>query len=118
MTMILTTKKNPINFNLIADFYFRRIKRIVPLFLFVIFLTLIAGIFLLAKAEYPNLAMDSIVSSTFTSNYLNIHDSGYFDLVSLSLKNRILFINFSMANLLSSNTRGNYFEKGVNSKLS
>jgi hypothetical protein len=39
--------------------------------------------FLVAPAEFPNLAMDSIVSSTFTSNFMNIHPSGYFDLVSL-----------------------------------
>jgi peptidoglycan/LPS O-acetylase OafA/YrhL len=77
----ILSRKSPISFSVVQDFYFRRIKRIVPLYLFVIVCVLVAGMFLLAPIEFPNLATDGIISSTFTSNIINIHLSGYFDLV-------------------------------------
>lgn len=81
MAMILN-KRVPLTITAVLDFYFRRIRRIVPLFLFVIFCTLLAGIFLLAPAELINLSMDAFTSSIFMSNFLNVHDSGYFNLYS------------------------------------
>jgi peptidoglycan/LPS O-acetylase OafA/YrhL len=81
MAMLLT-KRVPLTIQAVIDFYFRRIRRIVPLFLFVIFCTLLAGIFLLAPAEFPNLSTDAFTSSIFLSNFLNVHDSGYFNLYS------------------------------------
>jgi peptidoglycan/LPS O-acetylase OafA/YrhL len=75
----------------------------------VIFCTLLAGAFLIAPVEFQNLATDGLVSSTFISNYLNIHDTGYFDLVGflmllISLNNLL----FSTRRLLFSSIHGSF----------
>jgi peptidoglycan/LPS O-acetylase OafA/YrhL len=78
----ILSRQSPIDLSTTRNFYFRRIKRIVPLYLFVIACVLVAGMFLVAPVEFPNLVTDGIIASTFTSNFMNIHFSDYFDLVS------------------------------------
>jgi peptidoglycan/LPS O-acetylase OafA/YrhL len=49
---MLLSKAAPLNVAKSLDFYFRRIKRIVPLYLFLIIVVLIMGLFLVAPPEY------------------------------------------------------------------
>lgn len=60
-------------------FYKRRIKRILPPLVFMIFITLLAGYFLLTKNEFYSLAKHSLYSGFFSNNILLANEIGYFD---------------------------------------
>src|SRR4051794_26844165 len=62
---MLLSKASPINFGKILDFYFRRVKRIVPLYLFVIASVLALSLFLLAPSEYHLLISEAWTSAVF-----------------------------------------------------
>ncbi|KAI6217188.1 Acyl-transf-3 domain-containing protein [Aphelenchoides besseyi] len=63
----------------ILDFYFRRLKRIVPTYVFVIFGTLVACIWLLSRLELKKIANEAIPSLFFYSNFPSVHATSYFD---------------------------------------
>jgi peptidoglycan/LPS O-acetylase OafA/YrhL len=59
-------------------FYQRRIKRILPVTLFVIFITFLLATFILIGADYISFVKSIISSLTFTSNIFFWLDGGYF----------------------------------------
>ena len=64
------------------EFYFKRAKRILPLYYFVVLVTLLTGWFVMNSISYEQLARNVIASTLFLSNlYLHEH-SGYFDIAS------------------------------------
>jgi peptidoglycan/LPS O-acetylase OafA/YrhL len=65
--------------NWIRNFYFRRIRRIFPALILILFSTLILGSFLLLPFELRNVGTEIIGGSTFSSNLIYLHQSGYFD---------------------------------------
>lgn len=66
------------NFSL-KQFYIRRIKRIFPCLLLVLYATYIIGWITLFDFEYKQLSKHIIAGSTFTSNFTLLKESGYFD---------------------------------------
>jgi peptidoglycan/LPS O-acetylase OafA/YrhL len=63
----------------LIEFYRRRIRRIFPALLLVMFFVLIAGWFLLFSVEYTQLGRHTIASSLFLQNLMLYSESGYFD---------------------------------------
>jgi peptidoglycan/LPS O-acetylase OafA/YrhL len=63
----------------ILNFYSRRIRRIFPALITVLFSALIAGWFLLLDTEYLQLAKHIVASAGFSSNFVLWSESGYFD---------------------------------------
>lgn len=61
------------------DFYSRRIRRIFPALLIVLFSCAIAGWFLLNPIEYKQLGKHIAASAAFTSNIILSRENGYFD---------------------------------------
>ena len=81
MTQILTPKSptQPMTRAAVKHFYSRRIQRIVPVYLLVLFLTLVAGTRLLLERDMNNLAKDVRWALSFTSNMENFFaDRSYF----------------------------------------
>lgn len=62
-----------------ADFYIRRIKRIFPALVLVLFLVLALGWIVLLKDEYRQLGQHVIAGAAFLSNFLLMREAGYFD---------------------------------------
>jgi peptidoglycan/LPS O-acetylase OafA/YrhL len=60
-------------------FYYRRAKRILPAYYFVLAFTLIAGCFLLSPTELRELGRSAIAATLSASNLVFWHFSGYFD---------------------------------------
>ncbi|KAI6189367.1 hypothetical protein M3Y97_00000400 [Aphelenchoides bicaudatus] len=54
---VLLNKPEKITRNVAADFYFRRFKRILPVYLFIIALTLLSSIFILCRFDYMQPAL-------------------------------------------------------------
>ncbi|KAI6192599.1 Acyl-transf-3 domain-containing protein [Aphelenchoides besseyi] len=63
----------------ILEFYFRRLKRIVPTYVFVIFGILVVCVWLLSPMELKKIANESIPSLFFYSNFPSVHATSYFD---------------------------------------
>ena len=61
------------------DFYSRRIIRIFPALIIILFTCCIAGWLVLYPDEYKQLGLHILGGSTFTSNFLLWFESGYFD---------------------------------------
>lgn len=82
MCMILS--KSPITIPEVKLFYFRRIKRIVPLYNTFIALTLFAPFLLgIAFTELGNIGIQAEVAAVFLSNMIGVQSSkGYFTSVS------------------------------------
>ncbi|CAD5218306.1 unnamed protein product [Bursaphelenchus okinawaensis] len=76
MYTILSAK--PLNTVTITDFYYRRIKRIIPTYLFVIIMSLTIGFIVFTSREYGYLVKESLTAATLTSNMLNLPENGYF----------------------------------------
>jgi peptidoglycan/LPS O-acetylase OafA/YrhL len=74
---------NDINANrfTILRFYHRRIRRIFPALLVVLFLSLIAGWVLLSNDEYKQLGWHVFASGLFFQNITLFWEAGYFDIV-------------------------------------
>lgn len=62
-----------------ADFYARRIKRIFPALILVLFTSWVLGWFLLEPTSYVLLGKHIVASAAFASNILLWTESGYFD---------------------------------------
>ena len=67
-----------------AEFYRRRIKRIIPVLLFVVFVSYVAGSFVLLPADRHQLAASSLASIFFVANVYFTYalDFSYFSHVS------------------------------------
>ena len=63
----------------IRKFYGSRIRRIFPALILVIFLTIFAGFLLLNAFEFKNLGNEIIGGSSFSSNFVYLEQTGYFD---------------------------------------
>lgn len=63
----------------IFDFYLARSRRIVPALLFLCFVLMIVGWFLLPSIQYEQLAKHAISAILFISNIVFWRESGYFD---------------------------------------
>lgn len=72
------------NFTFIG-FYIRRVKRIFPALLFVLFFSMVIGWFILFADEYQMLGKHVSGGSLFVANFIFLRESGYFD-VNASLK--------------------------------
>lgn len=62
-----------------TEFYLKRIKRIFPALLLVLFSAILIGYFLLFPVEYENLGKHLIGSSSFINNFVLWREAGYFD---------------------------------------
>ena len=62
-----------------ADFYARRVRRIVPALLVVLLSAGALGWLLLAPEDFRQLGKHVLAGATFTSNFLLWHEAGYFD---------------------------------------
>jgi hypothetical protein len=63
----------------LLDFYSRRIKRIFPALIIVLFSSLILGFFVFLSEEFKQLGKHVFGSSLFINNYMYLFESGYFD---------------------------------------
>lgn len=63
----------------LKDFYARRIKRIFPALLLILISSYIAGFILLTPPEFKQLNQLILGGSTFSSNFILLKQSGYFD---------------------------------------
>ncbi|KAI6198801.1 Acyltransferase [Aphelenchoides besseyi] len=76
---LILSRKSSITIDDSLDFYYRRLKRIVPTYVFVIFLTLISCTVLISRFEYDQIANESISALFFYSNFPSVHETEYFD---------------------------------------
>lgn len=76
-TIIITNLRNDA-FS-ISDFYGRRVKRIFPALLVVLFFCLVLGWFVLLPQEYAYLGEHIAAGAGFVSNWVLWRESGYFD---------------------------------------
>jgi len=65
--------------NWIREFYFRRIRRIIPSLLVILTASLFLGTLLMLPYEFKNFGREIVGGSTFTSNLVYLQLSGYFD---------------------------------------
>ncbi|KAI6185799.1 Acyl-transf-3 domain-containing protein [Aphelenchoides besseyi] len=77
MCMLLNAKA-PLSFTHIVDFYFRRIKRIIPTYLFVIYCCLFAAIFLISSTDYRDLVSEAKKPLLYISNWPDTPEDDYF----------------------------------------
>ncbi|KAI6198833.1 hypothetical protein M3Y96_00561300 [Aphelenchoides besseyi] len=78
MCMLLNAKA-PLSLANIVDFYFRRIKRIIPTYLFVIYCCLFAAIFLISSTDYRDLVSEAKKPLLYISNWPDTPEDDYFD---------------------------------------
>ena len=80
---ILFEKNKNHNFiKVILNFYVRRIRRIIPLLFFIIFISLLLGKFILTSSDYIDLENSSIFTILFASNfYFYKIENDYFALI-------------------------------------
>ncbi|CAD5218307.1 unnamed protein product [Bursaphelenchus okinawaensis] len=76
MYTILSSK--PLNTHSVSDFYYRRIKRILPTYFSLVLSSLLIGFYTFHPSEYPNLHRESLPAVTLTSNIFNLPELGYF----------------------------------------
>lgn len=81
MCMILN-KERPLNLVAVSDFYYRRIKRIVPLYMSVVFCVLLLALRELSPFDFKQLVEEAAPALCFYSNMLSSRETDYFDLVS------------------------------------
>jgi peptidoglycan/LPS O-acetylase OafA/YrhL len=82
LMIMLLSRKKAVTLADSTNFYYRRIKRIVPTYIFVILLTLIACYLLVSEFEFGQVISESIPSMFFYSNLPFVHKTNYFDIVS------------------------------------
>jgi peptidoglycan/LPS O-acetylase OafA/YrhL len=82
--IIVTPKNSRMTIQLAFDFYYRRVKRIVPTYLIVISLTLIVGAFLIYPLDRRSLADEAKSSLLFVLNLQSLWTKvEYFELITL-----------------------------------
>jgi peptidoglycan/LPS O-acetylase OafA/YrhL len=81
ITGILMRELDQQRFSLLA-FYVRRIRRIFPALIVVLFATLVLGWLWMLPAAYAQLSADVLASAAFFSNIALLLQSGYFDIES------------------------------------
>jgi peptidoglycan/LPS O-acetylase OafA/YrhL len=79
---MLVTKRRILNKETIQDFYFRRLKRILPEYLFVIAVVLLISTQRVSPIDYGQIVAETVPSLCFFSNWPAIHEHAYFDVVS------------------------------------
>lgn len=80
ITGIIKTKIEDQSFTL-AEFYSRRVRRILPALIFVLSVTMSAGWFFLLPGDYSDLAKSAIAASLGVGNLFFFLNTGYFDQV-------------------------------------
>lgn len=78
ITKIILEEINNQSFSLL-DFYSRRIKRIFPALILVLFSVILVGWFFLTADELKNLSRHVVAGVFFSSNLLLLNEAGYFD---------------------------------------
>jgi len=76
------------------DFYARRIRRLMPAYLFVIFACFVVGFFILLPNELKFLGTTAFYSSIYASNIVFMLEDSYF---STALKNSLLLHTWSLS---------------------
>lgn len=79
---MLMSRRLPLTWSKVSDFYFRRLKRIVPTYLFVIFLCLVAALILICPIDYADLLHESWKPLFFAANIPDNSKDDYFAQVS------------------------------------
>lgn len=79
---MLLSRKRPITFTNTSDFYYRRIKRIVPLYMFIIFCVLLVVFRDISPIDFMQVIKEAIPALLFYSNVPAVRNVQYFDLVS------------------------------------
>lgn len=70
--------------NLVLNFYYRRIKRIIPGYLITILFVVIFGRFVMLQTDFDFLKIDAFYAIFFVSNYQSVFKQrNYFDMVSV-----------------------------------
>lgn len=82
LIFMLLSRKRPIDASKTWDFYFRRVKRIVPIYLFIVATTLFAILHLLSPIEFTQVVDESIPALAFYSNMPSSRPFKYFDISS------------------------------------
>ena len=67
-----------------SDFYWRRIKRILPAYVGMITAVMVAAYFLLIPTDFERLGGAAIYALSFVSNFFFWNESGYFDVEAMS----------------------------------
>ncbi|CAD5224707.1 unnamed protein product [Bursaphelenchus xylophilus] len=62
----------------VITFYFRRLRRIVPTYITVLILTVLAATYFFVPSEYPTILRELSSAASFTSNIFNLPAQGYF----------------------------------------
>lgn len=76
---LILSKQCPLDQTKIHDFYHRRIKRIVPVYLFVILMTLLAAVFLfMYPLDYKALNRETLRPLFYAANIPDADDEDYF----------------------------------------
>ncbi|KAI6177802.1 Acyl-transf-3 domain-containing protein [Aphelenchoides bicaudatus] len=79
LMIMLMSRKKELTFTDSTLFYYRRVKRIVPTYLFVVVLTLIACYTLISEFEFDQIVSEATSSLFFYSNFPFVHKFNYFD---------------------------------------
>lgn len=80
---MLMFRQTKFNINTILDFYFRRLKRILPTYLLLMNIVLLLVVCLGSQFDYPFILREIAPSAFFYSNSPSAHVLSYFDEVSL-----------------------------------
>lgn len=86
---MLLSRHATLNFMIIVDFYFRRLKRIFPTYLFTILLTLFGAWLLLSPTDFKDLYTETIKPLFIASNVPSNKNADYFAQVRI-------FVEFGM----------------------
>lgn len=81
MSLLLDEK---INYKIILKFYLKRLKRLLPALIFVLFISLLLGFLLMSDVSFARLGKTTLSSIFFTSNIYFWREWSYFDISSLN----------------------------------
>ncbi|KAI6198880.1 hypothetical protein M3Y96_00567300 [Aphelenchoides besseyi] len=79
---LILSRKRPINLLICVEFYYRRVKRIVPLYFTVILIVLVTLRHVISPIEFTQLYEEAIPALGFYSNIPNMREAAYFDISS------------------------------------
>lgn len=78
---LILTKAGKLSLTDVSNFYFRRFNRIIPVYLTVLFFTILGCKYFVAPMEYEDIVNDLFYSATFVSNWHFIKVADYYDMV-------------------------------------